>query len=171
MMKYRADGSAAYDVFRTQDNAARPIERPNRLPDAPLKNVPEMRVRTKLHVSPTLVLSGIFALVMLFLVVFSYMRLYEAQSTVSNLKTEREELLEEQEQLRTRYEKALNLEEIETRARKMGMHEPLTSQITYIEVDAGDTTEIYSEAEERNIFEQVFYAFKDTLSDVVEYFS
>ena len=170
-MEYRENGAAAYDIYRTQENTARPLERPNRLPDAPLKSVPETRVRTKLHVSPTLILGGAAALVMLFLVVFSYMRLYEAQSTVSNLKTEREELLEDQEQLKSQYENALDLEEVETHARKMGMHEPLTSQITYIEVDAGDTTEIYSEPEERNIFEQVFYAFKDTLSDVVEYFS
>lgn len=170
-MEYRENGAAAYDIYRTQENTARPLERPNRLPDAPLKSVPETRVRTKLHVSPTLILGGAVALVMLFLVIFSYMRLYEAQSTVSNLKTECEELLEDQKQLNSQYENALDLEEAETRARKMGMHEPLTSQITYIEVDAGDTTEIYSEPEERNIFEQVFYAFKDTLSDVVEYFS
>lgn len=171
MMEYRENGAAAYDIFRKQDNTARPLEYPNRLPDAPLKKVPETRVRTKLWVSPTLVLGGAVALVLLFLVIFSYMRLYEAQSTVSNLKTEREELLEDQEQLYSQYENALNLEEVETRARKMGMHEPLTSQITYIEVDAGDTTEIYSEPEERNMIEQVFYAFKDTLLDVLEYFS
>lgn len=170
-MSYRENGAAAYDLYRTQENTARPLERPNRLPDAPVKNVPEARVRTRLWVSPGVVLGAVIAAVLLFLVIFSYMRLYEAQSTVSNLRTEREELLEDQEQLRSQYENALDLEEVESRARKMGMHEPLTSQITYIEVDAGDTTEIYSEPEKRNFFEQIFYAFKDTLTDVVEYFS
>lgn len=170
-MKYRENGSAAYDIYSSRESTARPLERPNRLPEKPLIAVPETTVRTALRISPAVVFGIAAAAILLFLVIFSYMRLYEAQSEVSNLKTEREELLAEREQLRADYENALDLEEVEERARKMGMHEPLNSQITYIEVDAGDTTEIYTPPEERNFFEQVFYAFKDTVADVVEYFS
>ena len=111
------------------------------------------------------------AVVMLFLVIFSYVRLYEAQSAVSDLKETKTLLTEEQQRLRSQYENSLDLEAIEARALELGMRQPLPSQIVYVEVAAGDSVELGEVQEERNLFEQIYDAFYGVISDVVEYFS
>lgn len=168
---YRTNGSAAYDIRGVQENTARPLEQPKRLPDAPTRHRPVKRVKTKLSVAPFTVLGSMIAVVLLFLVVFSYVRLYEAQSEVGELRETKSELVTDQQRLRSQYENALDLEAIETRARELGMREPLPSQIVYVEVAAGDTAEVYTAPEERNFIERIYDAFYGVISDVVEYFS
>ncbi len=166
-MRYPTEGSSA---VQTRESAARPLKRSEGLPEEPLHPGPARRVKSKLHISPFAVLGSGAALVMLFLVIFSYMRLYETQSTVSGLKQEITELEQQQERLSARFENALNLEEVEARARKLGLREPLPSQIVYVEVAAGDTTEVFQAPEEGNIFRRVYEAIAGTISDAVEYF-
>ncbi len=167
--EYRTNGAAAYDIF-TQ-NAARPLERPEKLPDAPVRREPVRKVKVKLAISPFAVLGTAVAVGMLFLVIFSYVRLYEATSTVGDLQTERSELIEQQQRLRSQYENALDLEAIEARALELGLRQPSASQSVYVQIAAGDTTEIFEAPEDRNLLEQVFDAFYGVFSDVVEYFS
>ena len=165
---YRSNGSAAYDIHA---NTARPVERPERLPDAPQRTKPVRRVKTKLAIAPFTVLGTAIAVVMLFLVVFSYVRLYEAQSQVSELKDQKTELTTQQQRLRSQYENSLDLSAIETRAKELGMRQPLASQIVYVEVAAGDTVQLDTAPEERNLLERVYDAFYGAIRDVVEYFS
>lgn len=165
---YRSNGSAAYDI---RANTARPVERPERLPDAPQRTKPVRRVKTKLAIAPFTVLGTAIAVVMLFLVVFSYVRLYEAQSQVSELKDQKTELTTQQQRLRSQYENSLDLSAIEMRAKELGMRQPLASQIVYVEVAAGDTVQLDTAPEERNLLERVYDAFYGVISDVVEYFS
>lgn len=166
--EYRSNGSTAYDIHT---NTARPKVRPERLPDAPQRTMPARRVRTKLAIAPFTVLGTAIVVVMLFLVVFSYVRLYEAQSEVSDLKDQRTELATQEQRLRSQYEKSLDLPAIEARAKELGMRQPLASQIVYVEVAAGDTVQIAAAPEERNLIERIYDAFHGVISDVVEYFS
>ncbi len=166
--EYRSNGSAAYDIHA---NTARPAERPERLPDAPRRTKPVRRVKTKLAIAPFTVLGTAIAVVMLFLVVFSYVRLYEAKSEVSELKSQKTELTTQEQRLRSQYENSLDLPAIETRAKELGMRQPLASQIVYVEVEAGDTVQLDTAPEERNLLERVYDAFRGVISDVVEYFS
>ena len=166
--KYRSNGSAAYDI---RTNTAQPAQRPDRLPEAPQRVKPARKVKTKLAIAPFTVLGTAVVVVMLFLVVFSYVRLYEVQSRVSDLKTQKTELTTQEQRLRSHYENSLDLPAIETRAKKLGMRQPLASQIVYVEVAAGDTVEIAAAPQERNLIEQVYDAFYGVISDVVEYFS
>ena len=166
--EYRSNGSAAYDIHA---NTARPAEQPERLPDAPQRTKPVRRVKTKLAIAPFTVLGTAIAVVMLFLVVFSYVRLYEAQSEVSELKSQKTELTTQEQRLRSQYENSLDLPAIETRAKELGMRQPLASQIVYVEVEAGDTVQLDTAPEERNLLERVYDAFRGVISDVVEYFS
>ena len=168
---YRTNGSAAYDLHSVRDNTARPLRQPERLPDAPERAKPVRRVKTRLAIAPFTVLGTAVAVVMLFLVIFSYVRLYEAQSAVSDLKDTKSTLTEEQQRLRSQYENSLDLEAIEARALELGMRQPLPSQIVYVEVAAGDSVELGEVQEERNLFEQIYDAFYGVISDVVEYFS
>ena len=167
-MRYPTEGSSA---VQSRESTARPLKRSEGLPEEPLHHSPVRRVKTRLHISPFALLGSAAAMVMLFLVIFSYMRLYEAQSTVSGLKQEITELEQQRERLSARFENALNLEEVEARARKLGLREPLPSQIVYVEVAAGDTTEVFQAPEEGNIFRRVYEAIAGTISDAVEYFS
>ena len=168
---YRTNGSAAYDIRTVKENTARPLERPERLPDAPQRTKPLTRVKTKLAIAPFTVLGTAVAVVMLFLVVFSYVRLYEAQSAVGELKDTKSTLSEEQQRLRSQYENSLDLAAVEARATELGMRQPLPAQIVYVEVAAGDTVQLSEAPQDRNIFEQVYDAFYGVISDVVEYFS
>lgn len=165
---YRSNGAAAYDIHA---NTAQPIERPERLPEAPERARPARRVKTKLAIAPFTILGTAIAVVMLFLVVFSYVRLYEAQSQVSDLKDQKAELTTQEQRLRSQYENALDLSAIERRAKELGMRQPLASQIVYVEVASGDTVQLDTAPEERNLIERVYDAFYGVISDVVEYFS
>ena len=169
--EYRTNGSAAYDLHSVRDNTARPLRQPERLPDAPERAKPVRRVKTRLAIAPFTVLGTAVAVVMLFLVIFSYVRLYEAQSAVSDLKETKTLLTEEQQRLRSQYENSLDLEAIEARALELGMRQPLPSQIVYVEIAAGDSVELGEVQEERNLFEQIYDAFYGVISDVLEYFS
>lgn len=166
--QYRTNGSAALNIF-TQESTARPLERPQRLPDVPAQEKPKEKLR--LVVSPFTIAGGAVALLMLLLVVFSFVRMFEEQSRVSALQDTRAALTQEQERLTATYEQSLDLKQVEQRARQLGMREVQPSQIREIEIAAGDTTQVFDALEERNIFEQVFDAFRNLFHDVLEYFS
>ena len=166
---YRSNGSAAYDIYK--QNTARPLERPDHLPDAPAHAEPAKKVRLKLKISPFAVVGGILCAVLMVLVIFSYVNMFEVQNEIASLEATRRELAEENARLRADYEGAIDLEVIEERALALGMRQPASDQIRYVQVGEGDTTQVYSEPEDRNIFEDVFYAFRDAFQDVKEYFS
>ena len=165
---YRTNGSAALNIY-TQESTARPLERPQRLPDAPARK--QQKEKLRLTVSPFTILGGAVAILMLLLVVFSYVRMFEEKSEVSAMQETRTALTQEQERLTATYEQSLDLKEVEQRARQLGMREPLPSQIREIEIAAGDTTQVFDAPEESNIFVQVFDAFQSLFRDAVEYFS
>lgn len=161
------NGAAAYDIFAA--NTARPLERPNVLPEAPVRRVQVRRVKTA--VSPLALLGTVAALALLVLVVFGYVRLYEAQSEVGELQSRSAELSEEQARLRAQYESAIDLKAIEARALALGLRQPTASQKVYVQVDGKDTTELFEAPEEKSLMQQVCDAFCGVFRDAVEYFS
>ena len=110
------------------------------------------------------------ALFLLFLVVFSYARLYEATSEGAALQESRAELAEVNERLNYDYESKVDLEAVAERARELGMREPLPTQIRVIEIPGSDTTEVFV-PEEKNTFVRIFEAFQSVFVDLTEYFS
>lgn len=168
--KYRSNGSAVYDIYWNRESTARPLERPARLPEEPHPK-PAGKARRRSAISPITVLSAATALCMLFLVVFSYMRMFEAKSELSELEQTREELTQENERLQSEYENSLDMEQIEQRARALGMQQALPSQLHTIDIPEGDTTEVYAEEEEGNLFERAFESYRSVISDAAEYFS
>ncbi len=167
--KFRSNGSAAYDIFVVHDNTARPLEKPENLPDAPAS--PAKKVRYKLSVSPFAVVGALTVIMMLFLVIFSYVSMFEVRNDIGALKNQRSELVVQQEKLRSDYESSIDLSVIEERALALGLHKPSSDQIRYVQIGEGDTTQVFSAPEDRNIFEQIYDAFHDVFSDVAEYFS
>ena len=170
--EFRTNGSAAYD--RYSNNTARPLERPDRLPEFPEQRPvkrPVRKVKTKLAVAPFAILGGAIAAVMLLMVVFSYVRLYETQSTVTRLEKTQAALLEQNMRLKQQYETGIDLAAVEARAAELGLRKPSASQIVYVEVPKADVAEVYAAPEERNFFERIYDALSGTFSDAVEYFS
>ena len=128
-------------------------------------------VRARLGISPLTALGAAAAVLMLALVVFSYIRLYEARSDVGKLQTQLSTLEEQQARLQSQYDNALDLEQIEKRAKELGMRQPGSSQIIYVQVDADDTTEVYAAPAEKNVFVRVIDAFRSAFTDAINYFS
>lgn len=170
--EFRTNGSAAYDRYSVHNNTARPLERPDRLPEIPepVKR-PVRKVKTKLAVAPFAILGGAVAAVLLLLVVFSYVRLYETQSVVTRMERTQAELLAQNARLKQQYESGIDLAAVEARAAELGLRKPTASQIIYVEVPKADVAEVYTAPEERNFFERIFDALSGTFSDAVEYFS
>ena len=167
--KYRTNGSAAYDIYAVRNQTARPLQQPEELPQAPA--APAKKVRLKLGVSPFAVLGTMTAVVMLFLVIFSYVSMFEARNAIGELEREKANLVQMQQKLRSEYESGIDLASIEERAVALGLSQPSADQIRYVHVGEGDVTQVFAAMEERNIFEQIYDAFSGVFVDVVEYFS
>ena len=168
-MAYRSNGSAAYDIH--YNSAAQPLQQPERLPDAPAQRQPVRKVKARLAVSPFAILGPAVAMVLLFLVVFSYVRMYEAKSLTGELSKELTAQSERNERLKAQFEDKLDLDQVKERALELGMRQPTSSQIVYIHVDTGDTTQVFSAKKERNFAQSVFDAFRSLFTDALEYFS
>ena len=155
MDEYRVNGSAAY--------APQPVQRPCRLPEEPKKTSAPER---KPGVAPFTILGTVVALLLLFGVVFSYMRLFEAKNEQAELEQAKQALLLEQEQLRADYELAVDMDAVARRAAELGMHLPRPEQIVEIEVSIPQSEP--EEAEERL---GVFAALQALIADMKAYFS
>lgn len=171
--EFKTNGNAAYELGfdRRQQSTAQPLERPQRLPEAPVRRQPVKKVKARVAVSPFALLGSAVVVVLLFLVVFSYVSLYETQTEVAELEDQLTVLAEEQAHLDAKYEDNLDLDAVEQRARELGMKEPNPDQIVYVRVQTGDTTELYSAPQEKNFFVRIYDAFRSAFSDAMEYFS
>ena len=161
---YGSNGSAAYNIDR--ENTARPIVQPKRLPDAPVRFPPKQKKKAKLAVAPLTVLGMAAVAVMLFLSVYSYARLYEAKTQVSQQQETKAALLNEQKDLLLRYENAIDLEAVAERAEELGMGLPTAGQIIYVDLEEAAAPE-----EDANSFGKIFDSFISQLGEAVEYFS
>ncbi len=164
---YGYDGMAAYDIYRNQ--TAPQIQRPE-LPDEQIRPVKKKKIRAKTVVSPFAFLGMTAAACMLVLVIFGYVQLYEATSQVGALQTQLDNLVEEQTSLQSTYEGKIDLANIEQRAAELGMSQPGTGQLIYLNLTGSDKAEIFTE-EKHNIVQEVIQAIKNSVSDLVAYLS
>ena len=155
MDEYRVNGSAAY--------APQPVQRPCRLPEEPKKpSVPER----KPGVAPFTILGTVVALLLLFGVVFSYMRLFEAKNERMELEQKVQELILQQELLRAQYERGVDMEAVAQRAAELGMHLPRPEQI--VEIFISEPEPAPTETEEKL---GLFEALRAMIADMKAYFS
>lgn len=157
MNEYRVGGANAY--------APIPVRRPSRLPEEPKKQ-PNPEVK-KARIAPFTVAGAALAVFLLFCVIFSYARLFEVQSTQTELEQQRDTLLAEHERLQAEYESRIDLDEIAKRAEALGMHLPQSGQIQTVQVDEPDAPAQTPQDEGMNVFE----AFQALFLDLQAYFS
>jgi len=163
------NGSAAYDLYRTEGSAAPKIERPG-LPEERPYTRPERRVKVKAAIAPTSVVGLMVAACMLILVVFGYVQMYEATQRVSDLKSELSRLQQEQVVLDSLYEGSINVELVEEQATALGYSAPEKDQVVYLHLTGTDKAEIY-EVQKDNLFTRVIKAIENSAAGLVEYLS
>lgn len=161
------NGSAAYDLYRTNGSAAPKIEHPG-LPEERVRPETYRRVKVKTAIAPVSVIGLLVTACMLILVVFGYVQLYEATERVSSLKNELSDLRQEQVVLESLYEGGIDLEAIEAQAADMGFKVPERDQVVYLNLAGTDKAEIYT-VENENIFQRVIRAIESSASGLVEY--
>lgn len=168
--EFRTDGSAAYDpsYFAGQESTAQPLPQPRHTPTRRPRPGKKTRVRQKMAVSPFAVLGMTMAIVMLVLVIFGYVQVYEAGSEVDEMQSLVAQLQEDNRNLQNQYDSSINLEDIEARARELGMQQPSAKQIITLNIPAQDTAVIAREST-ANPIAAAINAIVDTFRSLLEY--
>ena len=163
------NGSAAYDLYRTEGSAAPKIDHPG-LPEEKTYSRPERYVKVKAAIAPSSVLGLMVVACMLILVVFGYVQMYEATQHVSDLKSQLSSLQQEQVVLESLYEGSIDLALVEEQASELGYSMPEKDQIVYLDLTGTDKAEIYT-VQKDNIFQRVIRAIENSAAGLVEYLS
>ncbi len=158
---YKTHGAAAYDV-RKQKQVELPAEKHEK--------TSVKRVRATMQVSFSAVFGLATVAFMAILVIFGYVRLYEASAAVSSMKNEISTLQDEQTKLQSVYEDKFDLNAVEQRATELGMVYPKSSQVVYVNLNGTDRAEI-TPATSMNPISVVYYALRDSIKGFVEYLS
>ena len=161
--RFEIHGTAAYDVRSTA-----PQRRPVVLPEEMEVPVRVRRVRASVRVSPFVVLGTAVAVFLAVLVIFGYVRLYEASSQVSDL--EQQLSTQERSRLESKYENQISLAEVEEQAEALGMTKPKAGQTVSLNLGGGDHAEI-TPAEHTNILAAAYHAIRDSITAFLEYLS
>lgn len=166
---YYANGSAAYDLY---SNTARPLEQPRELPEEREERASrkKVKVKGKTAIAPFAVIGAAISLVLLVMVLYSYVQLYEASSRVGELNDQLTELRVENGKISSNYESAIDLTMIEHEAKELGMKMPSSNQEVYLNISNTDRGEVIA-VESSNIFTQTWGAIKDSFTGIVEYFT
>lgn len=165
---YMSDGSAAYDLGALRDSAAPRLERPPEEQPRP-RSRPQTRPKAKAMVSPFAVLGAMFAGFLAILVIFGYVRLYEATAEVGRLNAKLSSIKQDNEGLRSQYEGRIDLAAIEQRAiHELGMTQPSTNQNIYLNLAGVDRAEIVEE-EDTGFFATLFEACTTGVQELADY--
>lgn len=170
--RYTANGAAAYDVYSMYDsrydgNAVRRPQ-PQGLPEERPLPQRQQRVRVKTAVAPFTLFGMAAVALMLVLVVFGYVQLFEATTRVGELQSQLQELTQQQTLLESRYEGKIDLKLVRQRAEELGMSDPKSEQIVYVSLAGADRAEIFEE-EKTNIVGEIVQAVEESFSDLIAY--
>ena len=178
--KYVVDGSAAreleWDVWegelRQAEEAPRHWEtaRPQTKEKARVRTVEQAQVRERQHVSVFSVagVSAVIALAVMVLV--SCIQLTVLSAETVTLKKELAALQTENVRLTAQYEQMFDLATVKEMAEAAGMSKPSSSQVSYLNLSAGDQAIVY-EQESNSALAGVLTSVGGGVSALVEYFS
>ena len=162
---YQYNGSAAVDY---RSNAV-PLPRPARLPEE--KPLPHAKKapKAKLAIAPLAVVGLAVAAILLLMVVYSYVQLYEATERAGELNRQLSSTQADTAKLRSAYESRIDLAEIEAKAREFGMMQPSARQTVYLNIAGADHAEVL-QVDERSFVEKAWDALTGSFRGVLEYF-
>ncbi len=162
---YNFNGSAAYDIRGT----AVPKPRPAALPEE--KPLPHNKPaqRAKPVIAPLAVIGLVVTAVLLLMVVYSYVQLYEATERAGTLQQELAAAQADTAKLRSTLESRIDLAAVEVRARELGMTQPSARQTVYLNIAGADHAEVL-QVDDRSYFEKTWDALTGSFRGVLEYF-
>ena len=164
------DGSVAYDVYDPRfEGSTAPKPKPAALPDEHAAPKKQPLRKAKLAVSPVAVIGLALAVILLAMVVYGYVQYYEATSRVGELQSELNSVQRSTQKLRSTYESRIDLNEVEQRARGLGMSQPTTKQSVYLNVSGADHTEVFA-VDDRSFLQKATDAVSESFQGIVEYF-
>ena len=168
--RYGTNGAAAYDVYsgnrsyeRYDGNAVRRPQRQGLPEERPVPRRQE-RVKVKTAVAPFTLFGMAAVVLMLILVVFGYVQLFEATAQVGELQSQLTELTAQQTLLESR----IDLKLVQERAEKLGMSAPREDQIIYVSLAGTDRAEIFEE-EKTSIVTEIIQAVEESVSNLIAY--
>lgn len=162
--RYYENGSAAYDIFSA---AAKPLELPEERKEPSHKQ--KTKVKAKLAIAPFALVGVLVAVVLLTMVIYSYVQLYEASSRVGELTEELTAIQVENGKLRSSYESGIDLTLIELEAKQLGMKMPSSNQEVYLNISNTDRGEVIA-VENENVFARAWEAVTESFTGILEYF-
>ncbi len=164
-------GAAAVDYYAPARRSSSPVA----LPEEQLQpqKVRKVRVRAKTMVAPFTVLGFGVAIVMLILVIFGYVQLYEATSRNAELADEAAQLRETNTALVNQYEGQIDLSHIEYAAiNELGMQKALADQTVYVDLScAADKGVVLASGQHNSVLREVYETLRDSLKALLEYLS
>ncbi|MBO4418396.1 MAG: hypothetical protein J5789_00995 [Oscillospiraceae bacterium] len=163
--KYDFYGSAAYDVRTTAVPRPRPARLPEEKPLPKAKQAPKPR----LAIAPLAVVGLIVVGVLLMMVVYSYVQLYEATDRIGELSKDLASAQVATEKIRSTYESRIDLAQVEARAKELGMTQPSARQTVYLNIAGADHAEVL-QVDQRGFLEKAWDAVSDSFNGVLEYF-
>lgn len=162
---YNYNGSAALNVRASAAPQPRPAVLPEEKPLRQAKKVP----KAVPAIAPLAVIGMVVAAVLLLMVVYSYVQLYEATERTGTLSKQLAGVRADTAKLRSTYESRIDLTEIEARARDLGMTQPSARQSVYLNIAGADHAEVL-QVDERSYAEKAWDALTGSFQGVVEYF-
>ncbi len=162
---YNFSGSAAYDIRGTAVPKPRPAVLPEEKPIQHAKKAPKARPA----IAPLALVGLAVVTLLLLMVVYSYVQLYEATDRVGTLNSQLASTQAETAKLRSTFESRIDLAEIEVRAKELGMTLPSSRQTVYLNIAGADHAEVL-QVDQRSFAEKAWDALTDSFHGVLEYF-
>ena len=163
-------GSVAYDVYKVRfdgSTAAKPL--PAALPEEKAAPKKQRAPKAKLTLAPFAAVGLAVVVFLLAMVIYSYVQLYETTNRAGELRDELSAAEADMNKLRSAYESKINLDEIEARAKELGMSQPTVKQTVYLNVAGADRAEVL-QVDNRSFLEKAWGAVTGSFQGIVEYF-
>ena len=173
---YRDNGAAAYDVYAWNDQAARQYEdgrayersRQYELPEEQVREQPYRRVKSRTAIAPFTLVGMLTVACLMILVIFGYVQLFEASSSVSKLENQLASLEEQQLMLQSKYDAKIDLAAAEAHAAEIGLTKCQPEQIVYVSFSGTDQAEIYTQ-QRTSVFGEILDAMQQSIFGLIEY--
>jgi len=173
---YRDNGTAAYDVYAWNDQAARQYEdgrayersRQYELPEEQVREQPYRRVKSRTAIAPFTLAGMLTVACLMILVIFGYVQLFEASSSVSKLENQLANLKEQQLMLQSKYDAKIDLGAAEAHAAEIGLTKCQPEQIVYVSFSGTDQAEIYTQ-QRTSVFGEILDAMQQSIFGLIEY--
>ena len=105
---------------------------------------------------------------LMILVIFGYVQLFEASSSVSKLENQLANLKEQQLMLQSKYDAKIDLAAAEAHAAEIGLTKCQPEQIVYVSFSGTDQAEIYTQ-QRTSVFGYILDAMQQSIFGLIEY--